>query len=231
MIDTTCTPVQISLNCSPSSLNQSYNNTSSSNSYRMVSGSQIEEQFEQDLTNESLLNNIDQLIEKTDDLNLPKVDETYTQNSSKKKNTIIFQNNNFDKTYIHSNYNKFNNFTTMKTLSWSNIPYMIQNNISEKKKTQKIQAINPIEPDYTINIPIFSNCSKDDHNNIIKYSTKTKKERNFSSSYNDSSLITSVIPNLNLHDFERDNLITNLKNNFQISKTISFKNQYFQQLW
>lgn len=209
MIDTTCTPVQISLNCSPSSLNQSYNNTSSSNSYRMVSGSQIEEQFEQDLTNESLLDNIDQLIEKTDDLNLPKVDETYTQNSSKKKNTIIFQNNNFDKTYIHLNYNKFNNFTTMKTLSWSNIPYMIQNNISEKKKTQKIQAINPIEPDYTINIPIFSNCSKDDHNNII----------------------TSVIPNLNLHDFERDNLITNLKNNFQISKTISFKNQYFQQLW
>lgn len=231
MIDTTCTPVQISLNCSPSSLNQSYNNTSSSNSYRMVSGSQIEEQFEQDLINESLLDNIDQLIEKTDDLNLPKVDETYTQNSSKKKNTIIFQNNNFDKTYIHSNYNKFNNFTTMKTLSWSNIPYMIQNNISEKKKTQKIQTINPIEPDYTINIPIFSNCSKDDHNNIIKYSTKTKKERNFSSSYNDSSLITSVIPNLNLHDFERDNLITNLKNNFQISKTISFKNQYFQQLW
>lgn len=35
---------------------------------------------------------------------------------------------------------------------------------------------------------------------------------------------------MNLHDFERDNLITNLKNNFQISKTISFKNQYFQQL-
>lgn len=220
--------ISYSLNCSPSSLNQSYNNTSNSNnSYRMISGSQIEEQFEQDLTNESLLDNIDQLIEKVqDDLNLPKVNETYTQNSSK-KNTITFQNNNFNKTYIHSNCNKYNNFTIMKTLSWSNIPYMIQNNISEKKK---IQTINPIEPDYTVNIPIFLNCSKDDHNNIIKYSTKTKKECNFSSSYNDSSLITSVIPNLNLHDFERENLITNLKNNFQISKTISFKNQYFQQL-
>lgn len=64
----------------------------------MVSNSQIEERFEQNITNENLLDNIDQLIEKlVDDLNLPKVGETYTQNFSKKKNTIIFQNNNFDK--------------------------------------------------------------------------------------------------------------------------------------
>lgn len=233
MIDTTWTPVQIySSNCSPSSLNQSYSDTSNSNSNRMISDSQIEKRFEQDLINESLLDNIDQLIEKKlDDLNLPKVDETYTQNFSRKKNAITFQSNNFDKSYIHSNCNKCNNFTITKTLSWSNIPYMIQTNISEKKKTQKIQTINPIELDYTVNIPIFSNCSKDDHNNNIKYSIETKKEHNFSSLYNDSSLITSVSPNLNLHDFQKKNLITNLKNNFQISKAISFKNQYFQLLW
>ncbi|KAG6797361.1 homeobox protein 2-like [Apis mellifera caucasica] len=108
MIDTTCIPMQISysLNCSPSSLNQSYNNTSNSNnSYRMISGSQIEEQFEQDLTNESLLDNIDQLIEKVqDDLNLPKVDETENLITNLKNNfqiskTISFKNQYFQQLY------------------------------------------------------------------------------------------------------------------------------------